>query len=174
MALNEEGGTPDSPVLNYSGAPSYTAVAPPARSETRSILEPPNRTSRNGVSALQTWDPTAPCYGKFWADVPGSPERIRRTIPLGVCRTKTVARQRLRDYIQREAINSTETFRQNTAESPSGNRQNGGSLRFPLESAVRSNPLPSLAIGMHSTRGSFRTSETSCSPTFQITRCANW
>jgi len=63
----------------------------------------------------KTWDPTAPCYGKFWADVPGSPDRIRRTIPLGVCRTKTVARQRLRDYIEREAINSTETFRQNTA-----------------------------------------------------------
>jgi len=63
----------------------------------------------------KTWDPTTPCYGKFWADVPGSPERIRRTIPLGVCRTKTVARQRLRDYIQREAINSTEVFRQNTA-----------------------------------------------------------
>ena len=63
----------------------------------------------------KTWDPTAPCYGKFWADVPGSPDRIRRTIPLGVCRTKTVARQRLRDYIEREAINSTEAFRQNTA-----------------------------------------------------------
>jgi len=63
----------------------------------------------------KTWDPTAPCYGKFWADMPGSPDRTRRTIPLGVCRTKTVARQRLRDYIEREAINSTETFRQNTA-----------------------------------------------------------
>ena len=47
--------------------------------------------------------------------MPGSPDRIRRTIPLGVCRTKTVARQRLRDYIEREAINSTEAFRQNTA-----------------------------------------------------------
>jgi integrase len=63
----------------------------------------------------KTWDATAPCYGKFWADVPGCLERIRRTIPLGVCRTKSVARQRLRDYIQREAINSTEAFRQNTA-----------------------------------------------------------
>ncbi|HEV2618286.1 MAG TPA: site-specific integrase [Candidatus Acidoferrales bacterium] len=47
--------------------------------------------------------------------MPGSPERIRRTIPLGVCRTKTVARRRLGDYIQREGINSTEAFRQNTA-----------------------------------------------------------
>ena len=63
----------------------------------------------------KTWDPTAPSYGKFWADVPGSPVRIRRTIPLGVCRTKTVARQRLRDYIEREGVNSTEAFRQNTA-----------------------------------------------------------
>ena len=47
--------------------------------------------------------------------MPGSPERKRRTIPLGVCRTKSVARQRLRDYLQREAIDSIEAFRANTA-----------------------------------------------------------
>lgn len=115
MALNEEGGTPDSPVLNYSGVPSYTAVATPARRKRGPSLN--RRTGQAGTvfQHCKTWDPTAPSYGKFWADVPGSPERIRRTIPLGVCRTKTVARQRLRDYIQREAINSTVTFRQNTA-----------------------------------------------------------
>jgi integrase len=61
------------------------------------------------------WDSTAPCYGKFWADEPGSPERIRRTVPLGVCRTKTMARQRLREYLEREGINSSQSFRQNTA-----------------------------------------------------------
>ena len=63
----------------------------------------------------KTWDPTAPCYGKFWADVPGSPERKRRTVALGVCRTKSVARQRLREHLERERINSEELFRQNTA-----------------------------------------------------------
>ena len=63
----------------------------------------------------KTWDSTALCYGKFWADVPGSSERKRRTIPLGVCRTKSIARQRLRDYLQRERVNSTEAFQQNTA-----------------------------------------------------------
>jgi integrase len=61
------------------------------------------------------WDSTAPCYGKFWADEPGSPERIRRTVPLGVCRTKTMARHRLREYLEREGINSSQSFRQNTA-----------------------------------------------------------
>lgn len=61
------------------------------------------------------WDPTAPCYGKFWADMPGSPERRRRTVSLGVCRTKSLARQRLREYFEREGINSEQSFRQNTA-----------------------------------------------------------
>ena len=63
----------------------------------------------------KTWDPTAPCYGKFWADVPGSPQRVRRTVALGVCRTKSMARQRLREHLERECINSGQLFRQNTA-----------------------------------------------------------
>jgi integrase len=67
------------------------------------------------VQHSKTWDPTAPAYGKFWADVPGTPERKRRTIPLGVCRTKSAARQRLREYLEREGVNSKQAFHQNTA-----------------------------------------------------------
>jgi integrase len=62
-----------------------------------------------------TWDPKAPCYGKFWVDVPGGFERKRRTVALGVCRTKSLARQRLRQHLDREGVNSEESFRQNTA-----------------------------------------------------------
>jgi integrase len=67
------------------------------------------------VQHSKLWDSTAPCYGKFWEDVPGSPERKRRTVSLGVCRTKSIARQRLREYIDREGINSRQKFRQSTA-----------------------------------------------------------
>jgi len=67
------------------------------------------------VQHSKTWDPTAPAYGKFWQDLPGSSERKRRTISLGVCRTKSVARQRLREYLEREGVNSKEAFHQNTA-----------------------------------------------------------
>jgi len=75
------------------------------------------RTGQSGTvfQHSKTWDPTAPCYGKFWADMPGSPERRRRTVSLGVCRTKSLARQRLREYLERERINSEQSFRQNTA-----------------------------------------------------------
>jgi integrase len=47
--------------------------------------------------------------------VPGTPERKRRTIALGVSRTKSVVRQRLREYLEREGVNSKEAFHQNTA-----------------------------------------------------------
>jgi integrase len=47
--------------------------------------------------------------------VPGGPERKRRTISLGVCRTKSVARQRLREYLEREGVNSKQAFHQNNA-----------------------------------------------------------
>ncbi len=67
------------------------------------------------VQHSKTWDATAPAYGKFWQDLPGSSERKRRTIPLGVCRTKSVARQRLREFLERAGVNSKEVFHQNTA-----------------------------------------------------------
>ncbi len=67
------------------------------------------------VQHSKTWDATAPAYGKFWQDLPGSSERKRHTISLGVCRTKSVARQRLREFLEREGINSKEAFHQNTA-----------------------------------------------------------
>ena len=67
------------------------------------------------VQHSKTWDATAPAYGKFWQDLPGSSERKRRTISLGVCRTKSVARQRLREFLEREGVNSKEAFHQNTA-----------------------------------------------------------
>ena len=75
------------------------------------------RTGQSGtvVQHSKTWDPAAPCYGKFWADVPGGPKRKRQTVALGICKTKSSARQRLREYLDREGVNSKEAFHQNTA-----------------------------------------------------------
>jgi integrase len=67
------------------------------------------------VQHSKTWDATAPAYGKYWQDLPGTSHRKRRTIPLGVCRTKSVARQRLREFLEREGVNSTDSFHLNTA-----------------------------------------------------------
>ncbi len=101
--------------LSHKGAPSYSAVATPARRKRGPSLS--RRTGQTGTvfQHSKTWDPTAPCYGKFWADVPGCPRRVRRTVALGVCRTKSMARQRLREHLERECINSEQLFRQNTA-----------------------------------------------------------
>ena len=67
------------------------------------------------VQRSKTWNPTAPAYGKFWQDLPGSSERKRRTVSLGVCRTQSIARQRLREFLEREGVNSKEAYHQNTA-----------------------------------------------------------
>jgi integrase len=60
------------------------------------------------------WAPKAACYGRFWVDVAGV-GRQRRTVALGVCATKTLARKRLREHIESLGVNSTEAFHQNTA-----------------------------------------------------------
>lgn len=52
-------------------------------------------------------------YGRFWIDTPDG--RKQKTIVLGKCRTKTVAKQRLRDHIEQTGLNSAEQFRSNTA-----------------------------------------------------------
>jgi integrase len=60
------------------------------------------------------WAPKAACYGRFWVDVPGA-GRQRRTVALGVCPTKTIARKRLREHIEQLGVNDTDAFHQNTA-----------------------------------------------------------
>jgi integrase len=60
---------------------------------------------------LEKWNPQAPAYGRFWID-DQSGERRRKTVSLGRCATQSVARLRLRDYIERAGINATSAFGQ--------------------------------------------------------------
>ncbi len=60
------------------------------------------------------WNPEAPAYGRFWIDVPGQ-DRQRKTVSLGVCRTRTIAKQKLWEHIESAGINSKEAFTTNTA-----------------------------------------------------------
>jgi hypothetical protein len=61
------------------------------------------------------WSPTAPTYGRYWIDVPGCAERKRRTVLLGICSSRSVARRKIREHIETEGINSKESFTTNTA-----------------------------------------------------------
>jgi integrase len=52
------------------------------------------------------WDPTGSAYGQVWVDAPGK-ERQRKFYQLGVCRTRSEAKRRLKEMIERDGINST-------------------------------------------------------------------
>jgi integrase len=60
------------------------------------------------------WEPNTPAYGRFWVDVPG-PGRKQKTVALGRCPTESVARRLLREYIEREGVNSRQVFTTNMA-----------------------------------------------------------
>jgi integrase len=62
----------------------------------------------------QKWHPAGKTYGRFWVDVPGR-KRQRRTITLGVCRTPSIAKQKLREYIETAGFNNKQTFTSTTA-----------------------------------------------------------
>ncbi len=54
------------------------------------------------------WNPTTPAYGRYWVDT--SECRKRRTVVLGICATRTLARRKLREHIDREGINTNVAF----------------------------------------------------------------
>ena len=99
------------------------------------------RTGQNG-NVFQhdstTWNPNAPSYGRYWEDATSGPRR-RKIVPLGRCRTRTIARQKLRAYLTENKINDVVTFYRTTApsltfEAPGPGR---GWNRFVLVAASR-------------------------------------
>ena len=62
----------------------------------------------------KTWNPKAPCYGRYLIDLPGS-ARKRTTVPLGICRTPSIARQKLREHLDAIGVNTKQSFVENTS-----------------------------------------------------------
>ena len=57
------------------------------------------------------WNAEVPAYGRFWVDAADG--RKRKTISLGVCRTRSIAKQKLREHIDSMGINGEENFTAN-------------------------------------------------------------
>ena len=55
-----------------------------------------------------------PKYGRYWVDVPGQHERVRKVISLGEV-TQTTAERSLREHIQKVGVDSPETFAEITS-----------------------------------------------------------
>jgi integrase len=68
----------------------------------------------NVFQHCKPWSPNEPAYGRFWVDVHGE-NRQRKTVSLGVCRTHSIAKQKLREYIDSTGVNSQKCFTTNTA-----------------------------------------------------------
>lgn len=105
------------PALDLQPASMPDTFPPATRIRRKRGPSMSRRTGQSGnvfQKSESTWSSTAPAYGRFWIDVPGQ-DRQRKTIALGVCRTSSVAKQKLREYIEREGINSNANFQTNTA-----------------------------------------------------------
>jgi len=84
-----------------------TATEPTRRKRGPSLSRRVGQTG-NVFQHCKPWNPAQPAYGRFWIDMPEG--RKRRTVTLGMCRTKTLARCKLRDFIEREGINTNVNF----------------------------------------------------------------
>jgi len=55
-----------------------------------------------------------PKYGRYWVDVPGQHDRVRKVISLGEV-TQTTAERTLRDHIHKTGVDSLESFMESTS-----------------------------------------------------------
>ena len=69
---------------------------------------------QKGRSKSERWDENAPTYGRFWKDVPGATPR-RLVIPLGICRTRSIAERKCMEEIEKLGINSAQRFIESTS-----------------------------------------------------------
>src|ERR1039458_4620786 len=94
----------------------------------------------NVFQHCKPWNPTVPAYGRFWFDVPGE-NRQRKSVSLGICRTPSVAKQKLREYIESTGVNSTESFTTHTTPATTFRSQATKWIaRFPRGDVNLSNP----------------------------------
>ena len=56
------------------------------------------------------WNPQVNAFGRFYVDVAGCQTRTRRVVSLGVCPTRTIARRKLREFIEQEGVNKSACF----------------------------------------------------------------
>src|SRR5579862_6842911 len=96
-----------------------TCASIPSQATTIRLKRGPSLSRRIGQKGsvfqhCKPWNSEAAAYGRFWIDVPGM-QRQRKTVSLGICRTQSIAKQKLCEHIEREGINSKEAFATNTA-----------------------------------------------------------
>lgn len=65
---------------------------------------------QKGQSKSDPWLPAVPAYARYWKDVPGQEEQQRVIIPLGICRTRTIAERTCAEELEKLRINSTQRF----------------------------------------------------------------
>lgn len=53
------------------------------------------------------WNPKVTAFGRFYVDISGSQTRKRRVVALGVCPTRTIARRKLREFLDQEGVNDS-------------------------------------------------------------------
>jgi len=122
LAVNEERYVRELPARILGLQPDPNAIVPPPPAHDIVLPTPKRRrkgpcmSRRRGQtgyvwqknqSGSKNWDATIPAYGQVWVDVPGKEKRQRKFYQLGECRTKSEARRRLKEMIEKDGINST-------------------------------------------------------------------
>jgi hypothetical protein len=65
---------------------------------------------QKGRKRSEPWAPDEPAYVRFWKDIPGQPDSKRTYVPLGICRTRTIAERKAAEKLERLGINSNQHF----------------------------------------------------------------
>jgi len=194
LAVNEERYMRELPARIVRSQSDPNAIAPPSPEHAIVSTTPKRRrkgpcmSRRRGQTGYvwqknqtgdKTWDATASAYGQIWIDVPGKEKRQRKFYQLGECRTKSEAKRRLKEMIEKDGINSTVDIAQSIDSTTSASRPGCGLRRLKMAvcsiaaGVLESSQLQSQVTNLR-LNGCLRTSAKCRWPTSRTLPRRNW
>ena len=103
---------PSQPLQTRDGVVRLSPVAAPRR-RGKSLARRTYQAGsvfQKGRSKSDPWLGSVPAYGRFWTDAAGQAEQRREVVPLGICRTRTIAERLLAEHLEKAGVNSAQRF----------------------------------------------------------------
>ena len=101
----------------------------------------------------KVWNPKVTAFGRFYVDLPGE-NRTRRVVSLGICPTRTIARRKLREFIEQEGVNKSAYFMESATPALTFvSKQKSGLNLCPRDGVSRLDQQPFMVGGTRSISG---------------------
>jgi hypothetical protein len=104
----------------------------------------------------EEWLSGEPAYLRFWQDIPGQLEQRREVVPLGICRTRTIAERQAAEKLEQTGVNSAQRFNETNSRTTFRHQGEWWLKSLSKRKRIQSSELRSITGNMLSTSGFIR------------------